>query len=239
MIARAAGLLLATLLGVAPAGALALLPAGPTQVVPAAQIAALAARVARALVPDASRALAPAFAIPDQTVPAGSIVMRSGSPQVNATYVSVPIAIDIDGVTARTVFTGFRITSYVRLPVAARDLEPGTLVAADDLTYENVPFNGRAGIEIESVAGRRTTARINRGDVLYPELTRVNLIVIAGTPAVFIVHDGPVRLATDVIARTSGGLGEYVTIFDPQTQRALSGVVTGPNTVEFTVPGEN
>jgi flagella basal body P-ring formation protein FlgA len=165
--------------------------------------------------------------------------MRPGAPQVNATYVSLPIAIDIDGVTARTVFAGFRITNYVRLPVTAHDLEPGTVVTADDLTYEDVAFSGRAGIEIESLVGRKTTSRISRGDVLYPELTRVNPIVIAGMPAVFIVHDGPVRLAADVIARSSGGLGEYVTIYNPQTQRALSGIVTGPNTVEFTVPGEN
>ena len=82
-------------------------------------------------------------------------------------------------------------------------------------------------------------AVIPRGDIVYPELTAVNEIVRAGMPALLIVHDGPVRLAADVVARTSGGLGDYVTIYNPQTQRALSGVVTGPNTVELTLPGSN
>jgi hypothetical protein len=32
-------------------------------------------------------------------------------------------------------------------------------------------------------------------------------------------------------------MGEVVTVFNPQTQRALAGVVTGPNRVEITLPG--
>jgi flagella basal body P-ring formation protein FlgA len=239
MTTRAAGFLLAVSIGLSPLGAAARTAGGPTQIVPAAQIASLAERIARSLVPDPDRALAPALQIMDQRVPAGALAIAPGTPQVNPTYVSVPIAIDIDGKLARTVFAGFRITTYVRMPVAAHDLAAGDVLSVDDLAYTRVPFSGRPGLDIETFVGRKVRSVIARGATVYPELTAVNEIVRAGMPALLIVHDGPVRLAADVVARTSGGLGDFVTIYNPQTQRALSGVVTGPNVVELTLPGEN
>ena len=50
------------------------------------------------------------------------------------------------------------------------------------------------------------------------------------------MRDGPVSLTADVIARTGGGLGESVTVYNEQTNRILSGTVTGPNRVELTLP---
>jgi flagella basal body P-ring formation protein FlgA len=237
--ARAASCLLAILLGLVPPGAYARSAGTPTQLVPAERIASLAEHIARALVPDPARALAPAFQIADQSVPAGTVAMVAGTAQVNATFVSVPVGIEVDGKLARTVFAGFRITSYVRMPVAAHDLTRDSVLSADDLTYARLPFTGRAGFDIESFVGRKVRCVVARGDVVYPELTSVNEIVHAGMAAVLIVRDGPVRLAADVVARTGGGLGDSVTIYNPQTQKVLSGIVTGPNTVELALQEEN
>jgi flagella basal body P-ring formation protein FlgA len=179
----------------------------------------------------------PAFALSDQTVPAGTVEITPGAPQLNTTYVGVPITIDIDGRVARTVFAGFRITTYVRTTVAAHDLMVGAILGAGDLAYAQQPFTGRTNMPIESLLGRKLRSAITRGDAVYPEATLINEIVHAGMPALLIVHDGPVALAADVVARNSGGLGDSVTTYDPQTQRVLSGVVTGPNTVELTLPG--
>ncbi len=239
MMARSAAGLVALVLGLVPAAAFARI-AGPeagSQVIPAAQITALAERVARSKVTDPSRALAAAAQIGDVRVPLGAVAISAGTPQCNSTYISVPIEIHIDGHVERTVFAGFRITTYVQMPVAAHDLAADGVLVADDLTYVRMPYSGRPGLAIETFVGRKVRSIIARGEVVYPELTVVNQIVRAGMPAVLIVHDGAVRIAADVIARTSGGVGEYVTIFNPQTQRALSGVVTGPNTVELTLPG--
>jgi flagella basal body P-ring formation protein FlgA len=237
--ASVAASLVAIWIGLVPAGAFARSAVPAMQVVPGAQVAALALHSARAAVPDATRALAAACPLVDQSVPAGSVALVPGTPLVNATYVSIPIAIDVDGVVVRTVYAGFRITGYVRMPVATHDLAPDTVLGPDDLSYAQLPFAGRTGLGVDAFVGRKVRSMVARGEVMYPELTSVNEIVRAGMPALLIVHDGPVRLCADVMARTSGGLGEYVTIFDPQTQRALSGIVTGPNTVEFTVPGAN
>jgi flagella basal body P-ring formation protein FlgA len=236
MIARSAGALCALLI-LTPGLARASFAGPAQQIVPAARLAAAAERAARTLMTDLDRALAPALVITDQSVPPGAVEIVAGTPQANPNYVSVPVSIDIDGKLARTVYAGFRITNFVRTAVAAHDLAADAIVGPDDLTYARVPFNGRPGLDIETFVGRKVRSVIPSGAIVYPELTAVNLIVQAGMPAILIVHDGPVSIAADVVARSSGGLGEFVTIFDPQTQRTLSGVVTGPATIELTLPG--
>jgi len=61
--------------------------------------------------------------------------------------------------------------------------------------------------------------------------------VRAGQAAILVIHDGPVSLMADVIARTGGAIGDTVTVVNLQTQRAVAGIVTGPNRVELTLPG--
>ncbi|MHB8144911.1 MAG: flagella basal body P-ring formation protein FlgA [Vulcanimicrobiaceae bacterium] len=40
-------------------------------------------------------------------------------------------------------------------------------------------------------------------------------------------------------ARTSGGLGDQVQIYNPSTNKSLSGTVTGPGRVELDLSGGN
>ena len=48
----------------------------------------------------------------------------------------------------------------------------------------------------------------------------VNELVKAGSGAILIVHDGRCALTADVIARTGGGLGESVTVYNSQTKQS-------------------
>ena len=66
-----------------------------------------------------------------------------------------------------------------------------------------------------------------------------NTVVKAGQAAILVIHDGTVALMADVIARTGGAIGDTVTVVNPQTQKAIAAVVTGPNRVELTLPGGN
>ena len=209
------------------------------QTVPGERIAAIAGRIADALASGPDRPLTPAFTIVDQTVPAGTVAIETGTPQVNPSYVTVPVTIDVDGRAARTLVAGYRVTVFVTATVAAHDLTPGTVLAAGDLTTQRVPSYGRAGTDPVMLVGRQLHTTVMRGGVVYLEQTGLPILVRAGQPAVLIVHDGPVALSADVVARTGGALGESVSVWDPQTQRALSGIVTGPNVVELVLPGSN
>ena len=207
------------------------------QVVTGARIAAVADRVARRLVTDPDREVQAAYALSDQRVPAGELKFAVEPAQVTSSYVAVPVAITVDGKPSRTVFAGYRIVTYVHTAVAAHDLTMGALLSGADVTIARLPSNGRPAVETASLIGRRLNMSVSRGVPLYAELTRVNELVHAGQPVVYVIHDGPVMLAADVVARTGGGLGETVAIYNPVTRKALSGTVTGPGKVEYTLPG--
>jgi len=231
--------LLAILGSIASTCAAAPAAAPASQIVSGVRIAAIAERAARALITDPERAVAPAFQIVDQAVPAGDVVIMAGVVQVNPTYLSIPIKLTVDGKVARTVYAGYRLTSYVRTAVAAHDLTPGTLLAEGDVVFARVPSNGRPAVDVTSLVGRKIRAAQARGALVYYEDTLVNELVKAGSPVLLIVHDGPVVLSADVVARNGGGLGDSVTVWNAQTQKTLSGIITAANVVEITLPGSN
>src|SRR5579884_2570303 len=164
-----------------------------TQTVAGAKIAAVADAAAHGLIAGPDRTIAAAYGIADQQLPAGEVSMAvSGSPFVSPSYASIAIAISVNGKLARTVVAGYRITTYVRTAVAARDLAPNALLGAGDVT-------------IARVAAAKNAP-------LYVEETSPNQVVLAGQPAILVVHDGVVALAADVVARTGGALGDVVTV---------------------------
>ncbi len=208
------------------------------QTVAGARVSAVADRIAHALVTGPDRSIAAAYAVLDQSVPAGAVdVVPAGTPYVSPSYVGVPIAIRVDGTIARTIIAGYRVTTYVETSVAAHDLTPGTLLAAGDVLIARVAWNGRPAVGAESLLGRRLMAATVKGTPLYVEATVPDSVVKAGQAAILIIHDGVVSLTADVIARTGGAIGDTVTVVSPQTQKAIAAIVTGPNRVELTLPG--
>ncbi|HEV3088632.1 MAG TPA: flagellar basal body P-ring formation chaperone FlgA [Candidatus Elarobacter sp.] len=234
---RALALLTTTLIGAlcAPVGVSA---SAETQVVAGARVAAVADKIAHELVTGPDRSVAAAYQVSDQNLPAGAVqIAPAGTPFVSTTYVSVPVAIRIDGKLARTVVAGYRITTYVRTAVAARDLTPGAVLAADDLALARVASNGRPAVGTDALIGRKLNSATAKGAPLYVEQTVPDTVVKAGQAAVLMVRDGNVALTVDVVARTGGAIGDTVTVFNPQTQRAIAAVVTGKNRVELILPG--
>jgi len=175
---KRAAALVAILLTVASTCASARAAAAATQVVPGSRIASIADRAAHAVVTDPERALAPAFAIVDQSVPAGDVGIVPGTPQVNPSYVSIPVAITVGGRVARTLYAGYRVTSFGRTAVAARDIAPGTVLADQDLVLTRVPANGRPAVDVASLVGRKLRAAAAPG---YP-IVQVPAGIVDGMP---------------------------------------------------------
>jgi flagella basal body P-ring formation protein FlgA len=241
----AAALLVATapLAAVASASAATVALADPhvaaEQLVAGTRMSAIANKIATGIVTDPDRALAVASPIADQYVPLGTVAIDPMTPQVNPTYIAVPIHILVDGQVVRTVVAGYRVQQYVHTAVAAHDLSPGAILTADDLTMQRVLSTGRPGVDIGSLAGRRLRSATNRGALVTVEATTVVDLVKSGSGVILVVRDGPVQLTADVIARTDGGLGDSVTVYNAKTNKVLSGTVVGPNRVELELPGED
>jgi len=214
-------------------------PADGEQLVAGAKMSALANKVAGQLITDPDRALVIASPVTDQYVPDGAVAIAVQTPQINPTYVAVPLHILVNGRVVRTVVAGYRVEQYVHTAVASHDLAPGAILTPGDLTMARVLSTGRPGVDIGALAGRRMRAAANRGALVYVEQTAEVNLVKSGSGVILIVRDGPVQLTADVIARTDGGLGDSVTVYNAKTNKVLSGTVIGPNQVELELPGDD
>lgn len=224
----------AMLLTLVPLGARA---QGAVQRVSGQRIAQVASRELVTLAHDADHQYVAAGVTPDQVVSGDRIALHAQSPIGSSSFVNVPVAIDVDGKLDRTIYVGYRMQQYVETAVAAHDIVPGTVLAAEDLMMARVPYTGRPGNGIDALVGREVTGSVLKGQPVTIEATSVNQIVKAGSTVVLIVRDSGVEVTAAVIARTSGGLGDQVSVYNPATNKALSGTVTAPATVELDISG--
>ncbi len=210
----------------------------PTQILLGKRFAILAEPIERAVHLTGDAELVPAAPIPDQVVPLGSVGLVPQGAIVTAAYVNVPIQIDIDGKFLRTVFVGYRVQRYASTAVASHDLLPGTVLAPQDLTVARVVYTGQRINGTQALIGRRVIEAVRAGAPVAIEQTQTNEIVRAGNTVTLIVDDNGVSVVADVVARSSGGLGDHVSVYNPQTNKTLTGTVVGPDRVELNLSGE-
>ena len=224
----------AAMCALAPLGA----KAQSVQRISGVRIAALATRELSATVPhDADHDFVVASMVPDQIVADGRVELHAGAPIGTASFVNVPVRIDLDGRLDRTIFVGYRMQQYIETAVAAQDLVPGTVLGGDDVTMGRVPYRGQPSNGVDALIGRKINEAFTRGQAVTIADTAENQIVRAGSTVVFIVRDSGVQVSADAIARTGGGLGDQVFVYNPLTHKGLSGTVTGPGTVELDISG--
>lgn len=234
---RAFAFALALLLGFAPAFAAAqdASSAPVLQRISGLRIASIAhERLAQVASPDEHYA---GSAVPDQIVPRGRVQLLAQAPQGGSQFVEVPVQIDLNGKPDRTVMVAYRVQRYVQTAVAAHDLLAGTVLSAQDVVMGRVPFTGLDGNGTQALLGRTIVAPVLKGQPVPLSFTQITQIVKPGSTVDFVVHDNGVDVSADVVARTGGGLGQQVFVFDPQTGKELSGTVTAPGTVELDISG--
>jgi flagella basal body P-ring formation protein FlgA len=151
--------------------------------------------------------------------------------------VNVPIEIEIGGAVVRTVFVGYRVQPFVWTAVASHDLIAGTVIQPNDVELAHVPSFGRFANSTDALIGRKLVCTLRQGQPVYIEETQTNLIVKAGSEVVLIVNDGGVSVVAQAVARNGGGLGDEVNVYDPTTNKQLSGTVVGPDRVELNIMG--
>ena len=105
--------------------------AAMTQTVPGRSFEALATPISKAVRLTGDAQLVQAYPIPDQVVPAGHVELVAQSAIVNATFVNVPIQVDLDGKFLRQIFVGYRVQRYVHSAVATHDLVPGAVLTGE------------------------------------------------------------------------------------------------------------
>ncbi|HET7814197.1 MAG TPA: flagellar basal body P-ring formation chaperone FlgA [Candidatus Baltobacteraceae bacterium] len=230
---RTAALLLAVLLSCAPLAANA--SGIGLQKVSGKTIAALASQQIASLARNPDANYTQVSQVADQVVSDGRVHLRAQSPIGTPQFVNVPVQIEVDGHLDRTVLVGYRVQQLAETAVASHDLAPGTVISADDVQLAKLPLNGRPANGTDVLVGRRLLATVSKGSPVTVNDTQVNQIVKAGSTVVFTIRNGGVVISADATARTGGGIGDQVIVFNNETHKQLTGTVTGPNAVELDI----
>jgi flagella basal body P-ring formation protein FlgA len=227
--------LLLAFAGVSPVGASA---QTWTQRIAGSRLTSIASRVLRGLPADPNAQPMLSNVVADQLVGPGVVALAPQAPLVTTAFINVPIAIELDGRVDRVVYVGYRIQHFVRTAVAAHDLAPGSVLGASDVTLARIASTGHTINSTGVLIGRRLIGAIPAGQPVYLDRTQVDQIVKAGATVIMIIRDGGVSLVADVVARTSGGLGDQISVYSTSTNKMLSGTVVGPDRVELNIdPG--
>lgn len=198
-------------------------------------IAELASRRIAPLARNPDASYTPVSQVADQMVSDGQVHLRAQSPIGTSAFVNVPVQIEVNGHLDRTVLVGYRVEQLAYTAVASHDLAPGTVLSEDDVELARLPLNGRPSNGTDVLVGRRLDGAVTKGSPVTIAQTQVNQIVKAGSTVVFTIVNGGVTISSDATARTSGGMGDQVVVFNNETHKQLTGTVTGPNTVELDI----
>lgn len=123
------------------------------------------------------------------------------------------------------------------VPVLARAITKGELIAADDFSIEErSAAQARGGIPARDAMGKEAARNLPSGtvlrasDVIEPQLVR------RGEPVTINVRSGGLTIATAGRALGSGAAGDFVRVVSLSTNRTLDGVVEGPRAVRISTP---
>lgn len=178
-----------------------------------------------------------AAAVADRTLPAGKITLRAhraaGVPLRTRNAIAVDIA--VDGVPSGTAWVWFDAKAPVAGLRYARDLAPGSVLAAADLTPATVDRLRDPDALIadpEPALGLRLTARVAAGDVVAAAALEVAPL-IARAERVRVLHRaGAVALETRGTARADGRLGDLIEVLVEGAESTCRARVIGQGVVD-------
>lgn len=208
-----------------------------TQRISGAALTALAERAIHGVALPPNTTLVSTGSVPSQILSSGKASIVVGSVVRNPSYVNVPITLSLNGHYLRTLYVGYRVQRWVSTAVATRDLIAGSVLSPADLEMQRVVFNGQQTNGVSALIGRRIESSFRREQPIYMEETQTNDIVKAGSTVTLIVDGGGVSVVAEVQARSSGGLGDQVAVYNAETNKALSATVVGPDRVELDLGG--
>jgi len=164
-------------------------------------------------------------------------VQWSGS-QVRLGRQSAVITLSDGGKQAGRVQVGFDAGVFRTVPVAARDLPAGRLLAAEDVASARVRLTDLSA-ELPSEAGLLSgvvTSRALRAGAPFDARTLVRQTVVRrGQPVTLVCESGAVRISETAIACADGALGDLVTVerAGGARKQQLAGRVAGPGLVKM------
>lgn len=133
-----------------------------------------------------------------------------------------------------------RAQSLIEAPVLVRPLAAGERIAADDVGWITIaPNRIRPGAVIDAgqLIGAEARRALPPGRLLTGRDLQTPRLVERGRPVRLIYARPGLRLTALGIAQADGGLGDSITVLNPDSRRQVQGLVTGPGQVTLGTTG--
>lgn len=200
------------------------------------QAALTAARDAIKELPEATLEVVPSAS--EILLPSGELHLLVGAVRGEAILgtLTVPVALVVDGHTARTIDVTLRVHRKVRVLVANHTLEPHQVLMAEDLSLVTVDLPSgftRPVRKLEEAVGKRTTRRITADTPLPADALETPPAVEANSRVTLSYEFGMVRITAPGLAQQTGKIGDTIRVYATDTHRELDGVIVDSHTVRI------
>jgi len=181
-------------------------------------------------------ALVPAGRVDDLRVPTGEVMLdaRVHEGPAGSAFLAATVAVKVNGRDYQTLSMTFRVGRYQQVVVAARPLEPKTVLGAADFRVDSL-----ASTELPADALTRITdpldlevlRPVKPGEVITPRMLRQKIAVKRGEIVTLILEARGFRITTQGQAAEDARRGDTVRVVNVTSKRDVLGKVEGPGVV--------
>lgn len=150
--------------------------------------------------------------------------------------VTVDVEIQVDGRPDGVLPVTFLIRTYEDLPVLARPIQRGDVLAASDLEHRRVETTRLATLPLtdaSSLVGHISKRALHVGSYLAPKDFDMPVLVKRNQPVTLVFRSGALRVETFGIARAEGSLDDIVRVENLKTRKVVYGRVSAAGVVEI------
>jgi len=147
-----------------------------------------------------------------------------------------PATVYSDGRRVRSLFLKAHVEVYKPIVVARTHIPRGGAFTEDTTTMQTVPLSSlRGGYYLAStgLAGLQARREIRPGTVITTDMVERPVLIRRGEDVMLTCETASLQVAVKMQARTTGRLGDVITVENPSSRKVLCAVVTGPGEVEL------
>lgn len=181
-------------------------------------------------------AIVPAGRIDDLRVPTGEVVIdpRLHDGPMGSAFLAATVVVKVNGRDYQTLSMTFRVGRYQQVVVAARPLEPRTVLGPADFRTDSVSSTELPADALASVAepaDLEVLRPVKAGEVITPRMLRQKITVKRGDLVTVILEGRGFRITTQGQATEDARRGDTVRVVNVTSKRDVLGKVEGPGVV--------
>ena len=181
-------------------------------------------------------ALVPAGRVDDLRVPTGEVFLdaRAHEGPVGSAFMAATVLVRVNGRDYQTLSLTFRVGRYRQVVVAARPLEPKTVLGAADFRIDSVSSTELPVDALPAISdpGDLEVLRpVKSGEVITPRMLRQKIAVKRGEIVTLILEGRGFRITTQGQAVEDARRGDSVRVVNVTSKRDVLGKVEGPGIV--------